>query len=72
MLGQKTTPLLGVVWNTRVRCVGKIWEFVINEIHEVTDVLERIVKNIFRLRLNQISFKSAMYNITKYIIAAYF
>ena len=59
MLYQKTIPsLLEVVWNTWVRCVGKMWEFVINEIYEVTVVFERIVENICRLRLNQISFKS--------------
>ena len=43
-----------------MRCVAKMWEFVINEIHEVNDVLERIVENNCRLRLNQIFLKTAM------------
>jgi len=47
-----------------------MWEFVINEIHEVTAVFERTVENICELRLDQICLKTPMYKITKYLIPA--
>jgi hypothetical protein len=48
-----------------------MWEFVINEIHEVTVVLERIVKKIFvDLDCSKCLLKAPTYKITKYIIAA--